>query len=85
LLLPTQFRNAGKLPRESSRRYASEMAEQLDPAEIFVDARWLAQAHDASFDLVRFVAMEPAGRALDLPHGRWLQLLQQNLLRMWSG
>ena len=34
------------------------MAEQLDPSEIFVDARWLAQAHDAGSDLFRFVAME---------------------------
>lgn len=35
------------------------MAEPLDPAEIFPDARWLAQAHDGASDLVRFVAMEP--------------------------
>ena len=44
--------------RQSARRYANAMAEQLDPSEIFVDARWLAQAHDAGSDLVRFVAME---------------------------
>ncbi len=36
------------------------MAEPLDPAEIFADARWLAQAHDAASDLIRFVAMEPS-------------------------
>ena len=35
------------------------MAEPLDPAEIFPDASWLAQAHDAGSDLVRFVAMGP--------------------------
>lgn len=55
-----RFRNAGELRGQSGRRYVGEMAEPLDPAEIFVDARWLAQAHDAGSDLVRFVAMEPA-------------------------
>lgn len=44
----------------SSGRYAIAMAEPLDPAEIFPNARWLAQAHDAASDFVRFVAMEPA-------------------------
>ena len=58
--LTGRFRNAGELQRQSSRRYASEMAEPLDPAEIFVDAHWLAQAHDAGSDLIRFVALEPA-------------------------
>jgi len=32
--------------------------EPLDPQEIPGSARWLAQAHDAGSDLVRFVAME---------------------------
>jgi hypothetical protein len=36
------------------------MAEPIDPSEIFVDARWLAQAHDAGSDLVRFVSLEAA-------------------------
>ncbi|MCL6697632.1 hypothetical protein LZ496_02380 [Sphingomonas sp. NSE70-1] len=36
------------------------MAEPLDPAEIFADAHWLAQAYDPASDMVRFVAMEPS-------------------------
>lgn len=32
--------------------------EPLDPKEIIETARWLAQAHDAGSDLVRFVAMD---------------------------
>ena len=53
-----RFRNAGELRGPIARRYAFSMAEPLDPAEIFPDARWLAQAHDAASDLVRFVAMD---------------------------